>query len=373
MRAKIRKKNCARVMNRSVSTTGSRFPNFERKLPPFCIPAAITVLDADDTVSPLRVSPGHTSKFRDKSRAISVQRNGSRGSRQSHQAHPSESVKCGFRDDHDEQLQRLHDELLVKSQECKFSTERADSAAKALANIRQKFMYEVRLLQKAILNIQQQRGRKSCDDTELLQQYSRLLVERESLLAKQESDEETIHELQMTLSSLIIERKNPVKRSKSSNCRKVKTRPTTACRLVSKNNPLKRIPNRDLHPETIAAIEIDGYMITCGTSQGTCTTLIQSVDACTGGFSQREFSIETIDGINIVVNPISTRDVAIAPRPINHEIGVTQTDSYHEQEYAQPPSLISSERPQSAGSVRSVQYVKVEGQFNELETSRSLA
>jgi len=237
----------------------------------------------------------------------------------------------------DNQISRMHDEMLGLTEECRIKTETIENLHKSLGNMRHKFMYEIRLVQKAILNLQQQRGRKSTEETEILQQYTKLLNERETLLARTQEYEQTIQELKMSFSSLVAERKRTGTRSQKNKSPSRRDAFRTSEAQPTEQRSRIPAPRSTMTTEHIS-IKTEGARV-------------PGIDACTLTTTPALSTCTSEQAVHLSPNPWSTRDVARMSRPIDHLIGVTQTDD-------------PDERPSSAAS--SVQFIKSTGEPFEL-------
>jgi len=104
-------------------------------------------------------------------------------------------------------LERLRAELERKKTECEENRRQLASAEKMVVQLRHNFVYEVKILQKAIADSQRPHGvKKSTPDPSVLKEYTQLLVEREKLQLVHEADTATIKELRNAYSSLMAQK-----------------------------------------------------------------------------------------------------------------------------------------------------------------------
>ena len=98
-------------------------------------------------------------------------------------------------------------QLVSQSEECSNLRNELLSAGQKLTQLRHNFIYEVRLLQKAIGDMQNAKSSKKClSENSMLKEYSKLLIEREKLYETHESDLVTIKELKESYLTLSTEK-----------------------------------------------------------------------------------------------------------------------------------------------------------------------
>ena len=111
--------------------------------------------------------------------------------------------------DKEEQESRLdffQTELTKRNEECKHFKRIAERNTAAISQMKHNHTYEVRLLQKAILNLQQRDRKKASPETEMLEQYTKNIVERDTLLKERNKLESELFDLKMNTNNILSER-----------------------------------------------------------------------------------------------------------------------------------------------------------------------
>jgi hypothetical protein len=232
-----------------------------------------------------------------------------------------------------DQTERLwfEKQLQGKSEECSSLRSDLQAAGRTLTQLRHNFVYEVRLLQKAISDLQNSRNTKKNDpESSLLKEYSRLLIEREQLSQSHESDVITIKELKESYSILVSEKpkraspNRPQSRDASRSPTKVKPKKKSASELndivqVESILPATRSSVTHFSIQSQVHVEI---------RQGEPDPVKNMADVATAsdGVSPSQFKLETYSSFITDRSNYQTRDVAILARHIDMGHAVSQTD-----------------------------------------------
>ena len=212
----------------------------------------------------------------------------------------------------------LRHHLKQKTEECSTVRDELSSVTQSLAKLRHNFVYEVKLLQKAILDLQQGKpGKKPDPDSSLLAEYGKLLIEREKFHRLHDEDTTAIRELKQTITNLMVDRGNkpsrpPSRGASSSPVRNSKPSKTKSTRTLLGTEQLSTIivswgkPNVD---QSVA-------------TQSCC--LAETTQTDRRILSYQSHHIFNCDSAAVR----STRDVAILARRIDVAHTVCQTDKF---------------------------------------------